>query len=205
MTARTQGGGLGVTGATWHTGFQHSPVFRCSSSATHRALVAHSLAQSPLNEARVTPGDPLLYLAILLSIISHFWRYGTGRSGIGVQSTDPGTDEGGSAGQQICLCDGHSINNQPPWQEKRTNLGWKRTNLVGNLSDAESGWQEVGWEKAQKQREASTHIREVLKGRQLSPRSLARMSQDPGPRNQVWYLQFINQEEKSKQRPRNKT
>ena len=201
MTARAQGGGRGMTGATRHTGFQHSPAFLCSSSPTHRALVAHSLAQSPLNKARVTPGHPLLCLAILLSIISHFWRYGTGRSGIGVQSTDPGADEGGSADQQICLCDGHSSNNQPPWQES----GWKRTNLVGNLSDAESGWQEVGWEKAQKQREASIHIREVLKVRQLSPRSLARMSQDPGPRNQVRYLQFINQEKKSKQRPRNKT
>ena len=82
LTAGTQGGGSGVTGATWHAGFQHSPAFHCSSSPTHRALVAHSLAQSPLNEEKVTPGHLLLYLAILLSIISHFWGYGTGRSGI---------------------------------------------------------------------------------------------------------------------------
>ena len=32
------------------------------------------------------------------------------------------------------------INSQPPWQES----GWKSTNLMGNLSDVESGWQEVG-------------------------------------------------------------
>lgn len=30
------------------------------------------------------------------------------------------------------------------------------------------------------------------------------MSEDPGPGNQLWYLHFINQEEKSKQRPENK-
>ena len=51
------------------------------------------------------------------------------------------------------------INSQPPWQES----GWKSTNLVGNLSEIESGRQEVGWEEAQKQKEASIHIKEVLK------------------------------------------
>lgn len=74
LTAGTQGGGLGASSATWHSDFQPDPhsAFHCSSSPTHRGLVANSLAQSSLNEADVTPGHPLLYLAILLSIISHF-------------------------------------------------------------------------------------------------------------------------------------
>lgn len=57
------------------------------------------------------------------------------------------------------------INSQPPWQES----GWKSTNLMGNLSDVESGWQEVGWEEAQKQKEANIHIREVLKASSKAP------------------------------------
>lgn len=67
------------------TDFPHDPhsAFYCPSSATHRVIVVNSLAQSSQNEEGFTSGLPLLYLAILLSIISHF----EGKEELGLRSS----------------------------------------------------------------------------------------------------------------------
>lgn len=120
LTAGTQGGGLGASSATWHSDFQPDPhsAFHCSSSPTHRGLVANSLAQSSLNEADVTPGHPLLYLAFFSASLVTFECMEEGGLGsslahcsrLGAQNTEPCAGEWGSVGRQIWPCDGYSMN-----------------------------------------------------------------------------------------------